>query len=161
MRGGDRRESCKRQLQVNPREVLLFGTHLIFPEQKYTKAPARFCPQAGVEMKGGWVERNVEMLNWQTKTFSFYSVREKEYHKDFYYIIIQCDPHFKNFLLWKISNIYENRIVEWTPMNSPSGFNNYQFVVNLVLSLPVPGLFWRKPRHFFSSINIAECTSKS
>lgn len=46
------RESCECQLEVNPREALLFGTHLIFPEQKYSKVPARFCPQAEVEMRG-------------------------------------------------------------------------------------------------------------
>lgn len=53
-RGGEQggRESCERQLEVNPREALLFGTHSIFPEQKYSKAPARFCPQAEVEMRG-------------------------------------------------------------------------------------------------------------
>lgn len=29
-----------------------FGTHLIFPEQKYSNAPSQiFCPQAEVEMR--------------------------------------------------------------------------------------------------------------
>lgn len=49
---GSGRESCECQLEINPREALLFGTHLIFPEQKYTKAPARSYPQAEAEMRG-------------------------------------------------------------------------------------------------------------